>query len=55
MSKLPLLMDPYLRFQLAKLFSYTWDIGWTMCKLIHYVQNVSAICSVFTLTAMSVE
>ncbi|KAF6202753.1 hypothetical protein GE061_003155 [Apolygus lucorum] len=26
-----------------------------MCKLIHYAQNVSAICSVFTLTAMSVE
>ncbi|XP_024085853.1 trissin receptor-like [Cimex lectularius] len=40
---------------LAKLFSYSWTLGIFLCKMVHYMQNVSAICSVFTLTAMSVE
>ena len=26
-----------------------------LCKFVHYMQNVSAICSVLTLTAMSIE
>ncbi|XP_063601966.1 QRFP-like peptide receptor [Penaeus indicus] len=39
----------------AKVFAYTWTFGWFLCKGIHYLQNVSAICSVLTLTAMSME
>ncbi|KAK9507620.1 hypothetical protein O3M35_007439 [Rhynocoris fuscipes] len=30
-------------------------MGVFLCKMVHYMQSVSAICSVFTLTAMSVE
>lgn len=41
--------------QVAKLFSYTWTFGAFLCKFVHYMQNVSAICSVLTLTAMSIE
>jgi len=40
---------------LAKLFSYTWDFGLFLCKGVHYMQNVSVVCSVLTLTAMSIE
>ncbi|KOC68526.1 Pyroglutamylated RFamide peptide receptor [Habropoda laboriosa] len=39
----------------AKLFSYTWTMGLFLCKSVHYMQSVSAICSVVTLTAMSIE
>lgn len=39
----------------AQLFSYTWTFGTFLCKLVHYIQNLSAICSVYTLTAMSFE
>ncbi|KAG8279859.1 hypothetical protein J6590_095725, partial [Homalodisca vitripennis] len=38
----------------AKLLSYPWNMGVLLCKLVHYMQNVSAICSVLTLTAISV-
>ncbi|XP_069687383.1 gastrin/cholecystokinin type B receptor-like isoform X2 [Periplaneta americana] len=30
-------------------------MGFFLCKGVHYLQNVSAICSVLTLTAMSIE
>ncbi|XP_067135390.1 QRFP-like peptide receptor [Centruroides vittatus] len=39
----------------GQLFSYTWTLGEFCCKFVHYIQNVSAICSVLTLTSMSVE
>ncbi|XP_074601866.1 G-protein coupled receptor 54-like [Brevipalpus obovatus] len=39
----------------AQLFSFTWEFGLISCKLVFYMQNVSAICSVYTLTAMSIE
>lgn len=39
----------------AQLFSYTWTLGAFTCKAIFYVQNLSAMCSVFTLTAISIE
>ncbi|XP_042235522.1 gastrin/cholecystokinin type B receptor-like [Homarus americanus] len=39
----------------AKVFAYSWTFGWFLCKGIHYLQNVSAICSVLNLTAMSME
>ncbi|XP_015922792.1 QRFP-like peptide receptor [Parasteatoda tepidariorum] len=39
----------------GQLFSYSWALGEFGCKFVHYVQNVSAICSVLTLTSMSVE
>nr|XP_012223247.1 PREDICTED: pyroglutamylated RFamide peptide receptor-like isoform X3 [Linepithema humile]XP_012223248.1 PREDICTED: pyroglutamylated RFamide peptide receptor-like isoform X3 [Linepithema humile] len=41
--------------KIAKLFSYTWTMGLFLCKAVHYMQSVSAICSVVTLTAMSIE
>ncbi|XP_046838755.1 pyroglutamylated RF-amide peptide receptor-like isoform X8 [Vespa crabro] len=41
--------------EIAKLFSYTWTMGLFLCKSVHYMQSVSAICSVVTLTAMSIE
>ncbi|XP_014285975.1 QRFP-like peptide receptor isoform X2 [Halyomorpha halys] len=41
--------------KVAKLFSYTWTMGEFLCKMVHYMQGVSAICSVLTLTAMSIE
>lgn len=41
--------------KLAKLFSYTWTMGAFICKSLHYMENVSAICSVLVLTAISVE
>ncbi|XP_046543503.1 QRFP-like peptide receptor [Haliotis rubra] len=41
--------------KLAAFFSFTWTFGEFLCKSVHYLQNVSAICSVFTLTAMSLE
>ncbi|XP_049790292.1 gastrin/cholecystokinin type B receptor-like [Schistocerca nitens] len=39
----------------AKLFSYTWTMGAFLCKMVHYMQSVSFVCSVLTLTAMSIE
>ncbi|XP_018322690.1 QRFP-like peptide receptor [Agrilus planipennis] len=41
--------------KVAKLFSYTWAMGAFLCKTVHYMQNVSTICSVLTLTAISIE
>ncbi|XP_043280555.1 QRFP-like peptide receptor [Venturia canescens] len=41
--------------KIAKLFSFTWTMGLFLCKSVHYMQSVSAICSVLTLTAMSIE
>lgn len=39
----------------AQLFTYTWTFGLVLCKFVHYIHNLSAICSVYTLTAMSFE
>lgn len=39
----------------AQLFSFTWTFGNFLCKFVHYIQNLSATCSVYTLTAMSFE
>ncbi|XP_071541808.1 QRFP-like peptide receptor isoform X2 [Panulirus ornatus] len=41
--------------KLARLFSYTWTLGEVLCKMIYYLQALSAICSVLTLTTMSIE
>ncbi|KAK3874159.1 hypothetical protein Pcinc_020868 [Petrolisthes cinctipes] len=40
---------------LARLFSYTWSLGAVLCKTLYYLQALSAICSVLTLTTMSIE
>ncbi|RZC36908.1 pyroglutamylated RFamide peptide receptor-like, partial [Asbolus verrucosus] len=40
---------------LAEKFSYTWEMGAFACKFVHYLQNVSAICSVMNLTGISIE
>ncbi|WAR23819.1 CCKAR-like protein [Mya arenaria] len=42
-------------FKFAAFFSYNWRFGEFTCKAIYYVQNLSAICSVATLTFMSLE
>ena len=39
----------------AQLFSYTWTFGKFLCKSVHYIQSLTAICSVYTLTAISIE
>ncbi|CAG5131793.1 unnamed protein product, partial [Candidula unifasciata] len=39
----------------AAFMSYSWRFGEVLCKLVHYVQNVSMICSVMTLTCISLE
>lgn len=41
--------------KVAKLFSYTWMMGLFVCKVVHYMQNVSAISSVLTLMTISLE
>ena len=41
--------------QMGKLFSFTWEFGWTVCKLTNYLETLSVICSVLNLTALSVE
>ncbi|XP_064097653.1 G-protein coupled receptor 54-like isoform X2 [Macrobrachium nipponense] len=41
--------------KIARLFSYTWTMGYFLCKLIYYMQTVSSVCSVLTLTIMSLE
>ena len=42
-------------FQMAKLFSFSWQFGWVLCKLAHYSETLSVVCSVLNLTALSVE
>lgn len=39
----------------AAFFSFTWDFGEPLCKLVYYTQNFSMICSVLTLTVISLE
>ena len=41
--------------QVAKLFSYSWTMGFISCKMLYYMQSVSGICSVLNLTALSIE
>ncbi|KAF0314268.1 QRFP-like peptide receptor [Amphibalanus amphitrite] len=41
--------------KIAKLFSFTWTLGPVLCLGVHYIQTVTAICSVLTLTAISLE
>ncbi|XP_062583746.1 QRFP-like peptide receptor isoform X2 [Saccostrea cucullata] len=36
-------------------FTYTWQIGGFLCTFVAYIQNVSMVCSVMTLTVMSIE
>ncbi|KAG1648506.1 QRFP-like peptide receptor [Nymphon striatum] len=41
--------------KLARLYSFTWTMGEACCKVVYYIQSLSAICSVLTLTAISIE
>ena len=50
-----MLLNRLLCAQFAKWFTFTWTFGRVLCKGVHYVQNVSVICSVLTLTTMSLE
>ena len=42
-------------FQFAKYITYSWTFGEAPCRLLHYLQSVAVICSILTLTAMSLE
>nr|WHL35492.1 elevenin receptor 1 [Aplysia californica] len=39
----------------AAFFTFSWTFGALLCKGVHYLQNVSSLCSVLTLTTMSLE
>lgn len=41
--------------KLTAFFSYTWRVGPFLCTFVAYIQNVSMVCSVLTLTVMSIE
>ena len=41
--------------KLVTLFTFVWPLGWFMCKAIFYLQDVSTICSVLNLVAISLE
>ena len=49
-----LTLSPF-HFEIASSNSFSWKYGEFMCKSVHYIQDVSAICSVTTLTFMSLE
>lgn len=36
-------------------YSYSWRLGFFMCKFVNYIQTVSMVCSALTLTVMSIE
>ncbi|XP_076441488.1 allatostatin-A receptor-like [Babylonia areolata] len=36
-------------------FAFTWDFGEAMCKLVNYTQSFSMVCSILTLTVISIE
>ena len=40
---------------MAKLFSYTWEFGMVLCKVAHYSETLSTLCSTLNLTALAVE
>ena len=40
---------------MAKLFSYTWSLGLVVCKVSHYTEPLSVLCSTLNLTALAVE
>ncbi|XP_077981846.1 cholecystokinin receptor-like [Glandiceps talaboti] len=42
-------------FQTPSYFSWRWELGGFMCKMLSYLTLLSSSCSVFMLTAMSVE
>ncbi|TRY73004.1 hypothetical protein TCAL_09110 [Tigriopus californicus] len=44
-----------LPLKVFKLFTYTWTLGLFNCKLLYFMQSVSAIGSVINLTALSFE
>ena len=54
-SYLFILLLTHFPFQLFRLFTFTWPFGELICKLTFYFQDVSVICSVLNLTAMSME
>ncbi|CAL1530344.1 unnamed protein product, partial [Lymnaea stagnalis] len=41
--------------QCIAFFSFTWALGYFLCKSVHYCQIVAMVCSVMTLTVMSIE
>ncbi|KAH9493160.1 hypothetical protein Btru_022506 [Bulinus truncatus] len=43
------------RGECVAFFSFSWAFGYFLCKSVHYFQIVAMICSVMTLTVMSIE
>ncbi|GFO10802.1 transposase [Plakobranchus ocellatus] len=39
----------------AAFLTFTWKFGEALCKLVNYAQHVSMICSILTLTTISLE
>ena len=50
-----LLLAVCLPLKMAKLFSFSWQFGPELCKLVHYTETLSVVCSVLNLTGLSVE
>ncbi|KAL8590361.1 hypothetical protein ACOMHN_011575 [Nucella lapillus] len=50
-----LLVSICIPVKFAAFFTFSWTFGEVLCKGVHYLQNVSALCSVLTLTAMGLE
>lgn len=49
-------MYKYILFlQLIRWFTYTWTFGEVLCKLVYYLQEWSAVCSVSTLSFLAMQ
>ncbi|XP_035825968.1 QRFP-like peptide receptor [Aplysia californica] len=50
-----LLVTACVPVKFARFFSFTWQLGKVLCKGVHYLQNLTIICSVLNLTGLSLE
>ncbi|XP_055884322.1 QRFP-like peptide receptor [Biomphalaria glabrata] len=50
-----LLVTTCVPVKFARFFTFTWQYGEVLCKFVHYLQNVTIICSVLNLTGLSLE
>lgn len=41
--------------QYLKYLWYSWELGEALCHAVHYVQKFTMVCSVLTLTTISIE
>ncbi|XP_059175677.1 QRFP-like peptide receptor, partial [Physella acuta] len=50
-----LLVSMCVPVKFARFFTFTWQYGEVLCKSVHYMQNLTIICSVLNLTGLSLE